>query len=425
MSTTSTTPTPTPTTATATATAVRRRVPATASHGTGFWFAAVAFAVLMAFGTAPTPLWPLYAARDHFGSTTVTLAFAALVVGAAGGFLLLGHLSDRFGRRRVVAPALGTGLAAALLLGLWPTLPGLLAGRLLNGVAIGLMASTATAYLHDLHHQSHPDAAPGARMPGVVATAANLGGLALGPLVGGVLAQWAPHPLAVVQLGFAGALLVSLALALSTPETVDREARAADRPRRFALRPGADARVGFGGAAALGFFSFALLGLVTSLGAILLRSELGVSSHLMAGVAPFTMFAASAAAQLAFGRVGPGPTATVGGVLFPAGLGLVALSVYEPHLWLFLLALGVAGAGAGLLFKSGVVRAGQSAAPDSRAGVLAAYFASGYVGMGGPSILFSVITHHVSVAPTMAVFASVLSVGAVASVLVLHRRAHG
>src|SRR4051794_474856 len=85
----------------------RRRV----SHGTGFWFAAVAFAVLMGFGTAPTPLWPLYAARDGFGATTITVAFALLVGGAALGFLTLGHLSDRLGRRRIVVPALAVAIA--------------------------------------------------------------------------------------------------------------------------------------------------------------------------------------------------------------------------------------------------------------------------------------------------------------------------
>lgn len=63
----------------------------------GFWFVAIAFLTLMAFGTVPTPLWSIYQTRDHFGATTVTVAFAVMVVGAAASFRLLGHLSDRFG----------------------------------------------------------------------------------------------------------------------------------------------------------------------------------------------------------------------------------------------------------------------------------------------------------------------------------------
>ncbi|NEC88058.1 MFS transporter [Streptomyces sp. SID12501] len=128
-----------------------------ATHARGFWVVATAFTVLMAFGTLPTPLWPLFAERDGFATTVVTVAFATMVTGAAAGFLLFGHLSDRLGRRRVVVPALLTSVAASLTLVLWPSTAGLLAGRVLTGLAVGLMASTATAYLSDLYRQAHPD----------------------------------------------------------------------------------------------------------------------------------------------------------------------------------------------------------------------------------------------------------------------------
>jgi MFS family permease len=383
-----------------------------ASSGVGFWFAAVAFAVLMAFGTAPTPLWPLYEARDGFGPTTVTVAYAVLVIGSAFGFVALGHLSDRFGRRRVVVPSLVVGIVAALVLAFEPSLGGLLIGRVLNGVAIGLMASTATAYLHDLHHQWRPDR-PAGGLPGIVATMANLGGLALGPLVAGVIAEWAPHPLAATQIGFAAAMAVCLLLSLSTPETVDRERRAQGRPARFALRPGAKGP--FTASLALAFVSFALLGLLSSLGAIMLHDELHISSHLIAGLAPFLMFAASALGQLLLGGMRPARMTAAGAVVFAVGLGLVALSLYDPALWLFLAAVVIGGAGAGVLFKGGVVLAGASAEPTSRAGVLAVYFTVGYIGLGGPSILFSVVTHHVSVQSTMVGFAVLLTVGAALS----------
>lgn len=105
-------------------------------HEVGFWIVAAAFATLQAFGTVPTPLWPLYAVRDHLNSTEVTATFAAMVLGVAGSLLFLGHLSDRWGRRRIIVPALGTGIVAALVMEAWPTLPGLLAGRVLTGVGV-------------------------------------------------------------------------------------------------------------------------------------------------------------------------------------------------------------------------------------------------------------------------------------------------
>ena len=33
-------------------------------HNFGFWLVTAAFVSLQAFGTVPTPLWPLYAVRD-------------------------------------------------------------------------------------------------------------------------------------------------------------------------------------------------------------------------------------------------------------------------------------------------------------------------------------------------------------------------
>jgi predicted MFS family arabinose efflux permease len=382
-------------------------------HATGFWFVATAFLTLMAFGTVPTPLWPIYQVRDHFGATTVTIAFAVMVVGAASSFLLLGHLSDRLGRRRIIAPALLVGILSAAVLAVWPALPGLIVGRILTGVAIGLMASTATAYLTDLYHEAKPEQL-GSPVPGLVATAANLGGLALGPLVAGALAQWAPAPVHTAYIVFGGLMAVLLLLVLASPETVDTELTDEARPVRFALRPGGG--TAFGAAAAVGFFAFAVMGLFSSLGAIIVRGQLGITSYFVAGLAPFVAFAASAVAQLALGRLTQGVVLKVGTLLFPIGLALTALSLYRPALWLILTAAALAGAGAGLLFKSAVTQTVIAADPASRAGVLAAFFVVAYFGMGLPSIAFSLVIQHLALRPSMIGFAAVLSIGTVVAV---------
>ncbi|MFD3457112.1 MFS transporter [Streptomyces sp. NPDC058691] len=399
----------------ATATAGR---PSRGRHAHGFWFVAAAFLFLMAFGTVPTPLWPLYQARDHFGATAVTIAFAVMVVGAAFSFGLLGHLSDRLGRRRVIVPALLVAIASAGVLAAWPGLPGLIVGRVLTGVAVGLMASTATAYLSDLHHQARPHRA-GSPMPALVASAVNLGGLALGPLVSGALAQWAPAPLTTCYLVFAAVMAAVLLLVLRTPETVDTRLTARDRPTRFALRPGQGGV--FVAAASLGFFAFALMGLFSSLGAVMVRGRLGITSTFVVGLAPFTVFAASAVAQLALDALPPRRQLVIGSAAFPVGLALTALALDHPALWLFLLAAALAGGSAGLLFKGAVAQSARAADPASRAGVLAAFFVIAYAGMGLPSIAFSVVIRHAALVSTMIGFGAVLSAGAVLAVAVALR----
>lgn len=394
--------------------------PARASHLTAFWFAAGAFAVQMGFGTAPTPLWPLYAARDGFGSTTVTVAFALMVVGAAIGFLCLGHLSDRYGRRRIIMAGLLLAIGASLVLILWPHLPGLLAGRLLTGVAVGLTASTATTYLADLYARARPGRTASA-VPGMVATAANLGGLALGPVVAGVVAQWAPWPLVTAQAVFCAAMAVFLVLVAAGPETVPAGARDRERPARFALRPGGGPV--FAGAGGLGFAAFTAFGLFSSLGAIMIRDRLGISAPFAGGLPGAVTFTAAAAGQLVLGRLSPARVLVTGAALFPAGLALVAVSLAHPALWLYLLASAAAGAGAGLLFKGAVAGAGQVAVPASRAGVLAVFFVVAYTGMGLPVIGFSVAAERFGMEAATIGLAVLLSLGAAGSALAVRRKA--
>jgi predicted MFS family arabinose efflux permease len=384
----------------------------------GFLFVTVAFTTLMAFVTVPTPLWPLYQVRDHCGATGATLAFATMVVGTAVTFPTVGGLSDRFGRRRIAVPALLLAVVASVVIAVLPSFPGLLTGRFLTGVAVGLMASTATAYLADLYRDAHPDRA-GSPVPARVSTTAILGGLAAGPLAAGALAQWAPAPLVTPYVIFAVAMGLCAVLVLASPETVAAKRAADDRPVRFALIPGRLAA--FGMASAVGFLAFALMGLFSSLGAIIVRSELGVTSHFVISLAPFTAFAASTVSQLALDRVSRPGLLTTGAVLFPVGLALTALSLYEPSLWLILVAAGVAGGGAGLLFKGAVSQSAAVAEPTSRAGVLAVFYVIAYLGMGLPSVAFSLLIQHTPLNTTMIGFGAVLSVGTVAAVIVTNR----
>jgi len=230
------------------------------SYGRGFWVVGYVFAVTMAFSTIPAPLYVLYQARDHFGALLVTVIFAAYAVGVMASLFLAGHISDWLGRRRMVPTALGVNMLSGIVFLAWPAVPGLIVGRVISGISIGMLTATATAYLSELHAAARPGE-PGRRAE-VVATAANLGGLGLGALLAGLLAQYAGHGL---QLPFlvSEALMLGGALALAaTPETV---ARPRPRPRYHPQRvsvPAAD-RSAFFAAGISPVAPFALLELLT------------------------------------------------------------------------------------------------------------------------------------------------------------------
>ena len=374
-------------------------------HNVGFWLVAAAFVSLQAFGTVPTPLWPLYAIRDGLSPTTVTLAFACMVVGAGASLYLFGHLSDRLGRRRVIVPALGFGIAAAAVMAWWPTLPGLLVGRVLTGVAVGLMASTATIYLTDLYRAGHP-AQPRSRVPATVASVASLGGLSLGPLVAGVLLRWAGHPFTTAYLVFIALMLIGVIVVSISPETVDLALPASASAPRFVLRH-AQSTV-FAGAAAVAFCSFAVFGLFSSVGSLIVHSELHESSPFIWGLAGFVVLGVSALAQTLLPTLAVVRMLVLGLVGVPLGMALVVVALYHPSLTLYLLGSAIAGAGAGLLFKAALSVAITTAEPASTAGVLAIFFVVAYLGLGLPPVLLTAATHLIRSRSALIFFSAVI-----------------
>jgi MFS family permease len=183
----------------------------------GFWLAAFSLFSVTALATAPSPLYGLYQQRDGLSLLAVTVIYAGYAVGIVLSLFLAGHLSDWYGRRVVLFPALVVAAASAVVFVLWQSFAGLLAARILTGLSLGAAVATVTAYLLDLDTALRPDR-PSLRglLVGIVA---NIGGLAFGALVSGLLAQYEPHPLILPYLVPLGALSIAAAGVLVGPET--------------------------------------------------------------------------------------------------------------------------------------------------------------------------------------------------------------
>jgi MFS family permease len=378
------------------------------AHARGFRSVAFAFAVVMGFTTVPTPLWPLYQARDGYSSLTVTIVFAAYAAGVAVSLFAAGHLSDWHGRRRVLIPALGLNAVAAAIFLLGPGLPGLLLARVLSGLGVGAATATATAWLAELHARRAPRAP--ARRAQLVATAANLGGFALGSLLAGALAEWVARPLLVPFAVALAALLTAIALVAVTPETrPPLTPRPRWRPQRVAVPAAARGR--YAAAAVATLISFAALGVFSSLTGTFLAGTLHHRSHLLAGVVAAAVFGTSVAAQLATATRPPHVLLRAGVPAVPLGLALVVVAVWlpQPSLALFLAGGMVTGAGAGLLFK-GALATGAALAPDDRrAEAMAGLFLAGYVGLAGPVVGLGLLTQAMSVRASLLLFAAALT----------------
>jgi MFS family permease len=382
--------------------------------GLWVWVVAIAFTVVMAFTTAPTPLWSLFARHDRFSSLTITIVFAAYAVAVALSLFLAGHLSDWYGRRRMVAAGLALNVVAAAIFVAWPELPGLFGARVVSGLGVGVVTATATAWLAEL--DAARQAAQSRGRAQIVAAAANLGGLGLGGLIAGVLAQSAGHPLTLPFVVLGGATALALLAISFAPEThASPMPRPHYRPQRVSVPPGSRARFFAAGVGAT--ITFALFGLITSLAPSFLAGTLHQPSRALAGAVSFAMFAAAAIAQTLTGARSPQRLLARAIPALLIGIGLLTVAVWlpTPSFGLFLVGDLVAGAGAGLMFKGGIGTVSAIALPEHRAEALAGLYLAAYIGLAGPVIGLGALTQIVSTRVSLLAFSGLLAVAIAAA----------
>jgi len=359
--------------------------PAPAAPGrrqrSGFWAAAFAFLVVMAVATLPSPLYGLYRTRDHLSALTITVVFA---IYAASTIALLqrdSSIAERIGRRGTMLAAVATMIVAMGVLAAWKDLPGLLTGRLITGVSVGLAAGTAITYLIELRLRADPKASPVRAR--TIGTSVTVGALGIGPLIAGCLAQWVAQPLTVPYLVFLALGAVALAGLWAAPETGAPAPRAAVTsqpagPRRKVRLPVP--------AAAGTLAAFSANGLFAGLSGLFLATTLHHPSHALAGVALFLLFTCGVVSQLATLRASRVLALGTGSLL--AGLVLLVVSVRlsTPSLALFLIAGALIGAGSGAVFKgtTGIVL--EASSPESRVAMTSDLLIALYIGLSVPVI---------------------------------------
>src|SRR3954454_15843684 len=117
------------------------------SRSAAFVIVALALFVLLLDGNLPTPLYAVYRAEFGFSGTTLTLIFAVYTMALIPSLLVFGQLSDRIGRRPVVAGGLAVGALGLVLLAAAQSTTMLLVARAVQGVALGTAVGTVPAAL--------------------------------------------------------------------------------------------------------------------------------------------------------------------------------------------------------------------------------------------------------------------------------------
>ncbi|MFG2921607.1 MFS transporter [Streptomyces sp. NPDC048305] len=381
--------------------------------------AGAVFAVCMAGTTLPTPLYSLYQDKLGFSELTVTVVYAVYAFGVIGVLLLAGNASDAVGRRPVLLSGLAFAAVSAVCFLCASALGWLFAGRLLSGFSAGLFTGAATAYVLEL--------APGKGSPraSLVATAANMGGLGCGPLLAGILAEFAPWPLYLPFIVHLVLLAASAFVLLRLRETVrERRPLATARPQRPGLPPAV--RAVFRPAALASFAGFALFGVFTAVSPAFLSEFLDVDDHAVSGLIVALAFFSSIAGQTAVGRIGENRSLTLGCAGLFGGLALLAGALWWQLLPLVVLSAVLGGGGQGLTFRAALAQVANASPPDHRAAVVSTLFVVAYTGISLPVIGVGVLSVHIGLQDAGLVFIACMAALVVAAgAYLLRRRSRG
>jgi MFS family permease len=378
---------------------------------TGFAAVGYAFAVTMLGTTLPTPLYGIYQRDYGFSELTITVIFAIYAAGVIAALLLFGRLSDRIGRRRVLLPGLAFSALSAVAFLFAQGLDLVLVGRVLSGLSAGIFTGTATAALLDLAPSNSRGRAT------LVATMVNMGGLACGPLLAGLLAEFAGAPLRLTFWVDLALVLSAAALLWAVPETVPASGPARIRPQR--LHVPLEVRATFVRAAMAGFAGFAVLGLFAAVAPGFLAQILGVQNPATVGLVVFAVFAASVVGQTVFVRVMGTAALPAGCAALAAGMGLVAIGLAASSLASLIAGGVVAGLGHGLSFRAGLTAINEESPAEHRAEVASSFFVVAYVAISLPVVGVGLLADLIGLRAAGLIFAGVVAVLALTVIALL------
>jgi len=349
----------------------------------GYPLLACAFTVITLGTTLPTPIYALYAQNMHFAVLTTTVIFSAYAAGLLAGLLVFGRWSDAIGRRPVlIAGAVAAIISAAVFLAA-ESVPLLFLGRMLSGLSAGIFTGTATAAIvESVPPDKQATAAAGA-------TIANSCGLGLGPVLAGVLVQYVRDPLQlpyIVHIVMAALAIVAIALVPETSSCIGTIGL-----QRLSVP--AKVRPVFITAATAAFAGFAVTGLFTAVVPSFISNIIGIGNHAVAGAMASSIFAASAAAQLAGQHISPPRALALGCATLTVGMVILTVALQYSSLAGLLLAAVIAGTGQGLSFSRGLAAVAEGTPTERRAEVSSTYFVVAYVAVLLPVIGLGLAAH--------------------------------
>ena len=346
----------------------------------GFALAIVTQIAMMTGASAPSPFYPVLAAEIGFDAIVISAVFAVYAVALLLALLSAGSLSDHIGRRPVAIG--GLLLLAGSMLLFWhaDSVATLMLARILQGAASGVLIAALSAAALDLAPggRSRVAALWNALSPGI--------GLALGALVSGIALDVTGQPLLDVFAPLTVIYLVLAALFFLAPETAPLHPGAWGS-LSFRLSVPAGIRSDFWRGAPAIIAGWATGGLFLSLGANIVRTELGGEAHVWQGLAVAMLAGIGAITAFVFRNRRPRTSVIFGTAALATGTALSLIALGVESLPSYLAATAVTGMGFGTAFSGVVASLAPRIPATDRADTFAVIYLLAYLAFGVPAVV--------------------------------------
>jgi MFS family permease len=361
-------------------------------------------------GTAlASPLYPLYQAAWNLRPSEITHIFVVYMFGVLASLLFLGRTTARFG----FLPILRTGLvlvtAGVALSAVAGNVPVFMLARLVIGLASGMITTSAAVGMM----QWSPVA--DARRTTALTTVAMTLGFGLGPLLGGVIAQWVPHPLvsAYVPTLVMGAVAV---WALFRLRDESRDAQAAPSTAGLAqwlpriTLPQRERRRHFWVASLGAFSAFGMFSLFASLAPSFMTDFVPWHGPAVSGLTIASILFLSSIFQFSVRSWRTKQVVVVSGVALVACNLLLVWTATSRTALLFAASVVATAYGHGLANVGGMGVIGKLTRPSERAGLLSSYMIVGYLGTIVPILAMGWLSDRVGLNRALVFFSTAMAV---------------
>ncbi|MCM3216241.1 MFS transporter [Niallia taxi] len=349
----------------------------TLSKKMSFWLVACCL-FLTLFGTnIPASLYTLYRQEWGLSSGMITLVFAIYAFTVIPAIIVAGQLSDQIGRKKVLIPGILFSIIGTACFTIADGLGMLLLARLFQGLSVGILNGVAVAALTELDEKRDKK-----KTALICALAVTLGN-AIGPILSGLLGDFAPFPLRLSYYVHLLFILPCFAALFFLNENVRPGLQPVKLKKPYVPK---SMLKSFILASITSFLAWSIISMFMSLIPANLSSFTQVHSLTISGIVVALGLIAAAANQILLKQFSLRTMITIGYILLTLGLILLVITLAAKSLVLLLISAVLIGGGNGPAYAGSLALINERSPSKTKGNIVSTFFVITYLGVSLPVI---------------------------------------